>query len=95
MTNFRLSERRFRLDGKSKGFGFATFDNLEDAQKAIQTMNGQKVLGELLVCRVLPHSLSMHAFRPTCGSGLVVTEECLRQTAHERFVEFVAEPTIV
>ncbi|CAF0914529.1 unnamed protein product, partial [Adineta ricciae] len=32
-------------NGVSKGFGFVTFDKLEDAQKAIQTMNGQKVLG--------------------------------------------------
>jgi polyadenylate-binding protein len=34
------------LDGQSKGFGFITFDKLEDAQKAVQTMNGQKVLGK-------------------------------------------------
>lgn len=34
------------LDGQSKGFGFVTFDKLEDAQKAIQTMNGQKMLGK-------------------------------------------------
>ncbi|CAF1164202.1 unnamed protein product [Rotaria sp. Silwood1] len=34
-----------KKDGQSKGFGFITFDKLEDAQKAIQTMNGQKVLG--------------------------------------------------
>ena len=34
------------LDGQSKGFGFITFEKLEDAQKAIQTMNGQKVLGK-------------------------------------------------
>ena len=32
-------------DGKSKGFGFVTFDTLEDAQKAVQTMNGKKILG--------------------------------------------------
>ncbi|CAF1028849.1 unnamed protein product [Adineta steineri] len=32
-------------DGVSKGFGFVTFDKLEDAQKAVQEMNGQKVLG--------------------------------------------------
>ncbi|CAF0921947.1 unnamed protein product, partial [Adineta ricciae] len=32
-------------NGISKGFGFVTFDKLEDAQKAIQTMNGQKLLG--------------------------------------------------
>jgi RNA recognition motif-containing protein len=36
----------YNLDGVSKGFGFVTFDKLEDAQKAIQTMNGQKVLGK-------------------------------------------------
>ncbi len=36
----------FDLDGQSKGFGFITFDKLEDAQKAVQTMNGQKVLGK-------------------------------------------------
>ncbi|CAF4567818.1 unnamed protein product [Rotaria sp. Silwood2] len=33
------------LDEQSKGFGFITFDKLEDAQKAIQTMNGQKIFG--------------------------------------------------
>ncbi|UJR31981.1 hypothetical protein I4U23_019454 [Adineta vaga] len=32
-------------NGVSKGFGFVTFDKLEDAQKAIETMNGQKMLG--------------------------------------------------
>jgi RNA recognition motif-containing protein len=36
----------YNLDGVSKGFGFVTFDKLEDAQKAIQTMNGQKILGK-------------------------------------------------
>ena len=35
----------FFLDGQSKGFGFVTFEKLDDAQKAIQTMNGQKMLG--------------------------------------------------
>ncbi len=34
------------LDGQSKGFGFITFEKLEDAQKAIQTMNGKKILGK-------------------------------------------------
>jgi len=34
------------LDGQSKGFGFVTFDKLEDAQKVIQTMNGKKILGK-------------------------------------------------
>ncbi len=34
------------LDGQSKGFGFITFDKLEDAQKAIQSMNGKKILGK-------------------------------------------------
>ena len=36
----------FHLDGKSKGFGFVTFEKLEDAQKAIQEMNGRKILGK-------------------------------------------------
>ncbi|CAF3319616.1 unnamed protein product [Rotaria sp. Silwood2] len=34
-----------KKDEQSKGFGFITFDKLEDAQKAIQTMNGQKIFG--------------------------------------------------
>ncbi|CAF1256220.1 unnamed protein product [Rotaria sordida] len=34
-----------KKDGQSKGFGFITFDKLEDAQKAIQTMNGGKIFG--------------------------------------------------
>ncbi len=43
------------LDGVSKGFGFVTFDKLEDAQKAIQTMNGQKILGKSKYCTIQKH----------------------------------------
>ncbi|KAI8903564.1 hypothetical protein EDD86DRAFT_184714, partial [Gorgonomyces haynaldii] len=32
------------VDGKSKGFGFVQFENLEDAEKAIKGVNGQKIL---------------------------------------------------
>lgn len=30
-----------KVSGKSKGFGFATFSNEEDAKKAIKELNGQ------------------------------------------------------
>lgn len=31
--------------GKSKGFGFATFDSSDDADKAVQELNGQNFEG--------------------------------------------------
>ncbi|CAF1209655.1 unnamed protein product [Rotaria magnacalcarata] len=34
-----------KRDGQSKGFGFVTFEKLDDAQKAIQELNGKKLLG--------------------------------------------------
>ncbi|RKO94868.1 hypothetical protein CAUPRSCDRAFT_3050, partial [Caulochytrium protostelioides] len=33
---------RDRLNGRSRGFGFVTFDNTESAQKAIETWNGNE-----------------------------------------------------
>ncbi len=39
---------RFR-DGKSKGFGFVEMEKEEDAQKAIETLNGQEYQGRKLV----------------------------------------------
>ncbi len=34
---------RDRFSGKSKGFAFAEFENDEDAQKAIDSLNGQEI----------------------------------------------------
>jgi RNA recognition motif-containing protein len=45
-TALRRKHFFFYSDGKSKGFGFVTFEKLEDAQKAIQEMNGKKILGK-------------------------------------------------
>lgn len=41
-------------EGKSKGFGFVAFENFEDAEKAVQEMDGQELDGsdlKLTVCR--------------------------------------------
>lgn len=37
-----------RFSGRSKGFGFVTFKNDEDAQKAISEMDGKEVEGRPL-----------------------------------------------
>lgn len=37
-----------KFSGRSKGFGFVTFSNEEDAQKAISEMNGKEVQGREL-----------------------------------------------
>jgi len=38
-----------RIRNRSKGFGFVTFANAEDADKAEQAMNGKEVDGRALV----------------------------------------------
>ncbi|MBI5126856.1 hypothetical protein HZA76_00145 [Candidatus Roizmanbacteria bacterium] len=40
---------RFRDSGRSKGFGFVEMSTEEEAQKAIETMNGQDFKGRKLV----------------------------------------------
>lgn len=40
---------RFRDSGRSKGFGFVEFETEEQAQKAIDTFNGQDHMGRKLV----------------------------------------------
>lgn len=40
---------RFRDSGRSKGFGFVEMSTEEEAQKAIDTMNGQDFKGRKLV----------------------------------------------
>lgn len=40
---------RFRDTGRSKGFGFVEMSSEEEAQKAIETMNGQDFKGRKLV----------------------------------------------
>lgn len=40
---------RFRDSGRSKGFGFVEMSSEEEAQKAIDTMNGQDFRGRKLV----------------------------------------------
>ncbi len=37
-----------KFSGRSKGFGFAEFDNEEDAQKAIDALNEQEINGRKL-----------------------------------------------
>ena len=37
-----------RETGRSRGFGFVTFENEEDAEKAIQEMNGKEVMGRAI-----------------------------------------------
>jgi RNA recognition motif-containing protein len=34
-----------KFNNRSKGFGFVTFDNAEDAQKAVAEMNGKELDG--------------------------------------------------
>lgn len=41
-----------RTSGRSKGFGFVTFQNEEDAKKAIEEMNGKEVEGRKIVVNV-------------------------------------------
>lgn len=40
---------KFRDSGRSKGFGFVEMSTVEEAQKAIETMNGQDFKGRKLV----------------------------------------------
>ncbi len=40
---------KFRDSGRSKGFGFVEMETVEEAQKAIETMNGQDFKGRKLV----------------------------------------------
>jgi len=40
---------KFRDTGRSKGFGFVEFDKDEDADKAVEEMNGKDVEGRNLV----------------------------------------------
>ena len=37
-----------RMTGRSKGFGFVTFKNEEDAKKAIETLDGKELDGRSL-----------------------------------------------
>lgn len=41
-----------KFSGRSKGFGFVTFANEEDAAKAIEAMNGKDVEGRPLTVNV-------------------------------------------
>lgn len=41
-----------RATGRSKGFGFVTFTNPEDAQKAIKELNGAELEGRKLVVNI-------------------------------------------
>jgi len=37
-----------KFTGKSKGFGFAEFENEQDVEYAINTLNGQEIKGRML-----------------------------------------------
>lgn len=82
---FENERRRCSSDGQSKGFGFVTFDKLEEAQKAIETMNGKKILGEF---ESLPPSPHREHFlrRSTDGGGLVIAEEYLPKDAPQWYL---------
>lgn len=41
-----------KFSGRSKGFGFVTFDNEDSAKKAIEAMNGKEVGGRNIVVNV-------------------------------------------
>lgn len=41
-----------RMSGRSKGFGFVTFANPEDAEKAIAEMHGKEIEGRKIVVNV-------------------------------------------
>lgn len=41
-----------RFSGRSKGFGFVTFENEEDAQKAVDALNGQDFMGRPIEVKV-------------------------------------------
>lgn len=41
-----------RMSGRSKGFGFVTFENEEDAQRAVSEMHDKDVQGRNLVVNV-------------------------------------------
>lgn len=41
-----------RMSGRSKGFGFVTFANDSDAEKAVADMNGKDVEGRQIVVNV-------------------------------------------
>jgi len=41
-----------KFTGQSKGFGFVEMDSADDAQKAIQGVNGQQVGGRTLIVNV-------------------------------------------
>ncbi len=40
---------RYQDSGRSKGFGFVEMEKEEDAQKAVDTLNGQENLGRKLI----------------------------------------------
>ena len=39
---------RDRYDGRSKGYGFVEMENQEDGERAIETLDGQEIMGRPL-----------------------------------------------
>jgi RNA recognition motif-containing protein len=56
-----------KFSGKSKGFGFAEFETPEQAQAAIETLNGQELNGRAMrvskARKANPHSQQRNRFR--------------------------------
>ena len=48
LTAKEISVIRDKYSGRSKGFGFAEFETKEDADKAIEALNGKEVNGRAL-----------------------------------------------
>jgi len=49
---FKTAHVVTKRNGRSKGFGFVEFDNHEDQQKALNTLNGKKIEERELILRV-------------------------------------------
>ena len=41
-------------DGNSRGFGFVALEKHEDAQKAVEALNGKEIEGNFSLCCMLP-----------------------------------------
>ncbi|MBT4257793.1 RNA-binding protein [archaeon] len=63
-----------KFSGRSKGFGFITFTNDADAQKAIAELNGKEIEGRELTVNEARPMESRENSRPSEGEGNAVAE---------------------